>query len=470
MSQLYGEPERQPQDQTVDVARYGRGVVRRLPLVIAAAVAGAVLGYFFLATTSYVATSTVEVQDGYVSMVSDAGADSANMVTEQQVAKSSRVVSRAVERFGVPGVDVDEFLVNGEVTSPADSTTLAFSYTADSSNEAQAAAGSWASAYLLEREEALAEQLDASRAQALERVEAMQKRLTNALDDQPANTPAGTEGIEAESARSQLDGARLTLSTLGAINVDPGRQLGSSEDTVGLSAPLAAVLGGAAGLVLGAVLALLAARADRRVRSARDLAPAVGPDVWVDLVERGDHRALGAVAGRLELLVSRGEARTFLLASLSGPDEDLATSLGQEMRALGLDVTSLPVGAAAERPTDGGGVRLLHGGEPLLYDPRSAIASARADRTVLVVDRSVDDTRDVNDALREVERNRGRVAGVIVRGRPPRASARRERDRRRRQWRKGGRPTHSSSSEAPAEQAKGTTTTGRDAGLAGKRS
>ena len=440
--------------ETGAVRQYGRALRGKVWLVAAFGVAGAVLGSQLLPAATYLSTSAIEVQDGYVDLANPGNTDRTNMVTEQQVAVSSGVIAGVVEALGgeVNESDLDQ---RGLVTSPADSTTLVFSYTAPTADEARDVVTAWSAAYLEQRVTALEAALEAERDEAEQRLDGIEEDLALARETLSAIRP-GTRGAEAAAIRvanltSQLDSARRTYSQLQVLSVDAGRSLGAASDPgggSGLSTALAALLGGLAGLMLGTAVALLLTRMDRRTTGQQAIA---GVDVWAEIGDTGFHTdELRAVAARLGIAHQHHDVGTVMVASLTGTEPDVHEALAESLSEMGVTVRQLdgtkdlfrdPVTTPANAKGSGNRPRpprvlSLVSAPPALRDASTAVLGSQVDQVVLSVDGTMTDRRHVEETVRTITRAGGRVAGILVWGKKTPLW---RRSRRRRAWRRAER-------------------------------
>ena len=229
-------------------------------------------------TPTYEATASVLVSPVATPSGRDTSGLLLSMRDEQQVARSLPVARIVVERFASSATP-DQLLRHVTVEVPGGSRILRITYADRIRSTARTGANAFATAYLAYREDAVATQ-----------VKSLVADLTRQIADLTAKKQAQDAVLapEREATPSERDAA-LTLreaygrqiadlqgqrQALQRISVDPGSVI-QPADLPGrsLRRPLRnAALGLAVGLLLGAALAFVSDRVDRRLRGRDDLA------------------------------------------------------------------------------------------------------------------------------------------------------------------------------------------------------
>jgi capsular polysaccharide biosynthesis protein len=293
-------------DDPVRLSAVGQVVRRRWRVLAVFAVAGALLGAgaSLLFSPGYTTSTSVLLQGQR---------DPDGLETESQVAMSSVVLGRAAAALG--GISVPE-LRSAVVAKVADGNIITISGRADDPDRAQRIANVVAQEYVsfstqlaTDTGEASAQEFQDQRKALRQRIAETNDRITE-LHASAAQGPGGSSvqlDTELEALRTGLAQAVAKLeqadATAGQAKIVI---MGAAERPEGPAAPtpLHFVAGGALlGFVLGVFGHLLAARADRRLRTDPEIAAALGAPVLgeVDVPEEPQEQAGQPVALRTRL-------------------------------------------------------------------------------------------------------------------------------------------------------------------------
>jgi uncharacterized protein involved in exopolysaccharide biosynthesis len=412
----------------VDVGRYLRAIKRWALLIVAAGLVGAAAGAVLLPSKSYTSTAVVQVHDGIVSLANPAGLNQPpNMSTEQQVATGYDTLLLAANA-DTDHPDVSAFQRNGKVTVPLNSTALVFKYTADSPKAAQNGALAWANAYLTQRTSGLQSKLDKqtrvakANSNAIAReVKDLERQLSGLNVDTLAYT---TVQGRLNGKKSELKSAQKSINNLAQADIDAGQLIGNPQRPShpnGISPLVGLLLGGATGLFIGIVLALIAERFSKKIRDGHDLARATNVGVWGVLApdSPGAKLEIEAIGARLALLARRHQVRSLLITGLTTPYPDLAAQLSSAIDRLGVkvkvtdDIERLLTGSE-DNPDEKEHEFLVVDGPPVLVDPRTAVFSSEANVTLVVVRHRSSTVDEVGEAVQRIAAAGGAVTGVVM--------------------------------------------------------
>ncbi len=339
-SELAAASARSASDQEpTSLSDYGTAFVRRWWLVLLGLLVGGALavGYLNVVHKNYTSTAAVQVTDTGVSdstvpVGARVTAPNVDMDTEATIVTSNTVASLAAKSLNT-SLTPTQLTARVKVTVPPNSSVLSISFRAGNALDARAGAQAFADSYLANRA-SIANALVASQLKSLkDQLPGLYKELQD-LTGQVATLPVNSP--ERAYADAQLSLVSAQISTINAaINpllqqrVTPGRLLTPANLPASASSPkrslvlLSGVLGG---LLLGAVLAMVAVRRDRRVYTASEITHRVGLPVLAELsgpVVKGLgqlNAEFGGAAPVRELrdrLVAGGVARSVLVVPLS---------------------------------------------------------------------------------------------------------------------------------------------------------
>lgn len=314
-----------------DLGRYVRILRRHWVTCVLVTVIGISATYGYLSLSPQRVTASTMVNINVITSTpfgsGRANADLVDAQTEEQVARSSSVISEVARELG-GDFTTSEIRAALSVTVLPEATVVRIAYTAGSADTAVQGANAVADAYLHFRGEQARDQLDSIAAQYADRRQEIVGELAS-VNRQLAKAPPGS-GAEAraESARqalqSDLDSLVSQANTLQAVDTNGGTVLTTAEDAALEVAPrrnLVMVTGLLASVIVGIVVAFLAQVLDRRVRDAYDVAGAGGGLVLTRLrTRRGTAGDAGEDADAIWSLRER------LLASLPADDPVLSVA------------------------------------------------------------------------------------------------------------------------------------------------
>ncbi|MEU6444736.1 lipopolysaccharide biosynthesis protein [Streptomyces sp. NPDC047046] len=263
-------------------------------------IGGAYLG--ITSADSYAANSDIVVRTPTTNPFDSSTAPdkSVNMNTERQTALSSNVAQIAAKKLK-DGTSARTLKKGLQVTTPPQSLTLRFTYTADSPEAAARGANALADAYLTASEKKWSDLRDSMVARLKKQIDPLgkqQNELAQQLDAMTKGTSAydaqQTANVNLKSRISTLQNQRDTLMGLdmaaGSVTQEATPPTGS--DGLGLVISLA--LGGAFGIAFGLLAAWVRLVFDPSPRSTGDVARAVHAPVLGSL-PRGAAKSLLAV-------------------------------------------------------------------------------------------------------------------------------------------------------------------------------
>ncbi|MER6995601.1 hypothetical protein [Streptomyces sp. NPDC000410] len=215
-----------------------------------------------------------------------------SMATERQVALSATVAARAARALGEPTAAAR--LHSGlKVINPPDTQVLRFEYVSTDPYRAAGASNAFVEAYLADRKD---------------RIDAMVRRMTTALDEQVATLAkqgAAQKGAARAGTQNQIDTLQKRILDLKARDTTGGDIVRKGAPPAHPSGPgpeVIAGLGLLGGLTLGIVLAWLLAVLEPRVRSISDAQASLGAPVLGILPgapENGELLQVGRSSGPL---------------------------------------------------------------------------------------------------------------------------------------------------------------------------
>ncbi len=335
----------------VSVSEYTSALRRYFPVILGAALVGAVLGFVLtqLQPGTYDTEARVEVRP-LLAAGDDPNLDitrQVNTTNERLIASSQRVTERglallqAASELGTNDLDNPEVdtlasevqidldtVLEAEkliaVSVPSDSQILVFSVSAANPERAQDLANASAHAYLDFREESGLLSTQQSRAQLLAREAALISELDELSEDVAA---AGEDasllrslGYREVSKTQELQGIGAKLANLNAISIDPGVILDNAdlpESLSGIALPIGLVGGGLVGLLAGLGAAFLLDRRDDRFRDASMELSTMGVGVLGEVPVGAGLFRRGGEAGIAEVNSQRGEAYRRVQGSLT---------------------------------------------------------------------------------------------------------------------------------------------------------
>ncbi len=270
---------------------------RRWKAVLVGVLLGLLAGQLFtvLSTPRYSSTTAVLVLPTRTTTAGAVGGapSDVNMNTESELVRSAQVVRGAAASLG-GGATLQQVLERLDVTVPPNSQVLSISYVDRTAQAAQLGARAVAQAYLSSRQadvQADVERLSGTLRRDLEFAEEQLRLATDQAASLPANSP---DRVYAEAQRdilgSQITNLNGRLTTLTASTDRAGVIITDAVLPSRASFPVPALdlaAGLVLGLLLGAVLALLADRLDHRLRRGSDVERRVGLPVLADLVAAG---------------------------------------------------------------------------------------------------------------------------------------------------------------------------------------
>lgn len=335
----------------VSVSEYTSALRKYLPVILATALIGAVLGAFVtqLQPGTYDAEARVEVRP-LLAAGDDPNLDinrQVNTTNEQLIASSQRVTERglallqAADDLGTTNLDdpeveaqATETVVNPDdveqaeelitVSVPNDSQILVFSVSAGQAERARDLADASAHAYLDFRLESGLISTEESRSQLLAREAALISELdalsveVAAADEDPALLRS--LGYREVSKTQELQGIGAKLANLNAISIDPGVILDNAElpDALsGIPLPIGLVGGGLVGLLGGVAFAFMLDRRDDRFRDTSRELSSMGVGVLGEVPVGSGLFRRGGENGIAEVNTERGEAYRRLQGSLT---------------------------------------------------------------------------------------------------------------------------------------------------------
>jgi polysaccharide biosynthesis transport protein len=262
---------------------------RRWRVIVLVTLLGVLASGIYIQTKSAQYTSHAEVQVRQVTSNQFAGnqtpiANSVSMPTEQRIATSATVADVAAAKLGT-GATGQQALSHLDVTVPATTQILDFSYSAAGPKAAQTGAQAFAAAYLANREATNVAAIDALRKELntqLAQLTAQKARLSQQL----LSTTDTSLRQSLESRLSSIDAviASTSESLTSLATIDPtGATLTQSAtlptSVSGASHALLLAGGLLVGLLLGIIAAYVIDAAEDHIRGPQDLAALTGAPV-----------------------------------------------------------------------------------------------------------------------------------------------------------------------------------------------
>ena len=277
MTQAGGAPE---PDASVGLGHYPRLLKRRLWVVILGALLGLGVAVAYLVVNDRTVTATNSININVITSepftTTRAPAELIDAETEIQTVTSSAVLNQAAAELG--DASPSEVRADTEAKLLPDATIMRISYSADSTEEAEAGADAVAEAYLDFRGQEATDRVDAIVDRLQERRDDLRQDLVRINAIISATGPNSRRALQAESDRQLINIELDTLSTeiSGFLGLDTtgGRVLTTAEEnptTVAPSRALVLAVGLLTGTLLGVALAFLLAALDRRVRDEHDV-------------------------------------------------------------------------------------------------------------------------------------------------------------------------------------------------------
>ncbi len=328
-----------PDQGPTSLSDYGSALLRRWWLVVLGVLVGGALaaGYLNVVHKTYTSTAAVQVTDTGVSdssLPASSRNNTANvdMDTEAQIVTSNTVASLAVKGLNT-SLTPSQLAAKVKVTVPPNSAVLSITFKAGNALDAKAGAQVFADSYLSNRASIANGLVQAELKTLTDQLPALNKQLadlTGQIATLPVNSPQRALADAQQSIVSQqINNINSSISPLLQERVTAGRLLSPANLPTAASSPnrsLVLLSGLLGGLFLGAVLALVAVRRDRRVHNSAEISHRVGLPVLAELSgpvvkSLGQLNAeFGGAAPVRELrdrLVAGGVARSVLVVPLS---------------------------------------------------------------------------------------------------------------------------------------------------------
>lgn len=366
----------------VDLADYGARLRRRWWAVVGGMVLGLLAGWGFMAiqTPQYVSTTSVLVlptPDGAAITVAGRTNREINLDTEAQLVQSAQVATTVQDLLGsqpTPAV----LRSNVAVTVPPNSQVLTIEFTATTPEGAQAGAAAYAQAYLDQRRDVAEADIAGSVEVLTAQLAALREQLNEASVsaaglDQGSSDRALVE-VQRNILVSQISDVSNRLSPLQATTVAAGRVITEATLPSDPSSPVLALNLGAglmAGLLLGLAVAMVADRADHRIRRIGDISRHSHLPILADIrlspsaamVIGGEHAATFDLL-RNSVIGSNPSLRVLQVAGLGGDTatEVTAVQLARSLARASHEVTLViadPASSLAERTRSSGATGLV---------------------------------------------------------------------------------------------------------------
>ncbi|MGA9103481.1 Wzz/FepE/Etk N-terminal domain-containing protein [Aeromicrobium sp.] len=204
----------------------------------------------FVIPVQYTATASVSVKPLTADPLSTStdSTRAVNMATEEQMARSRRVATAAVDRLGADStLDVQTVIDGTTVETPQDSLVLNIVHSAPTARQAAAVANAVAESYLEVRRTDATQQLELLQSRTQEQIDRLKPLKANP-DTEATDPGRRLQGVQADSLGSMI-------AELARIDVTPGRFVSRAVAPTHPSTPGAAPLG-IAGLFLGLIVAV----------------------------------------------------------------------------------------------------------------------------------------------------------------------------------------------------------------------
>jgi polysaccharide biosynthesis transport protein len=318
---------------------YGTALMRRWWLVVIGLLIGgaAAAGYLSVVHKTYTSTAAVQVTDTGVSdsslpIASRNSTANVDMDTEAQIVTSNTVASLAAKGLNT-NLTPSQLAAKVKVTVPPNSAVLSIAFQASNALDARSGAQVFANSYLANRA-SIAQGLVASELKSLQdQLPPLNKQLqdlTGQVATLPSNSPQRAYAVAQQDVVSaQINTINAAINPLLQQRITAGRLLSPANLPTSASSPnrsLVLISGLLGGLLLGAVLALVAVRRDRRIHHTSEISHRLGLPVLAELTgpvvkSLGQLNAeFGGAAPVRELrdrLVAGGVARSVLVVPLS---------------------------------------------------------------------------------------------------------------------------------------------------------
>jgi uncharacterized protein involved in exopolysaccharide biosynthesis/Mrp family chromosome partitioning ATPase len=268
----------------MQLADYTGVLRRRWWLVVAVAVIGTLggIGYFKTAPKAYTATASVYVtaSSGNANQVTGGRTTgTVNLDTEAQIVQSATVAQAAAKLMHVPA-NLPQLVKQVGVTVPANSQVLSIACQGSSAAAAADCAQSFAEAFLDYSSSSSTASLKSQISALQSNINTLQSdsaRLTVEISNLPHNSAQrASDDEQLSSCRTEIRSLNGQVATLTAELADPsgGSIISNATPPASPSSPKPLLIipsGGLAGLLAGLVLAWIADRRDRRIRTPRDV-------------------------------------------------------------------------------------------------------------------------------------------------------------------------------------------------------
>lgn len=345
--------------RSLQVSDYGALIRRQWWLITLLTAVGVLAAVWYTSTQPKVYTSTTQV------LVTPTGAEDEavsangrtrteiNLDTEAQLLQSTAVVALAADLLG-GNASMDDLVDQLRISVPPNTEVLAIAFDADTAAGAQDGAAAFAMAYLANRAQAAADQIEARegsrRAQVSALTESLQE-VTAALGALPPESSDRAVALaQIESLSAQIAILTAAANALDSTTITPGRTITEATLPAGPSSPVpfVNVAGGAMlGLLLGCGLALLRHRSSQRLDDAGEVARLTGLPVLVSiprcsgvwLADATSAAGRGYVRLR-NVLTARAapDARIILVAGVDADGSEVADNLAATLARTGAEV------------------------------------------------------------------------------------------------------------------------------------
>jgi capsular polysaccharide biosynthesis protein len=290
---------------------------RRRRIVIAGALIGLVLGalYTFSRPSGYTSSASVEIQQVTTDPFSGDIERGISAETEQNVMASTVVAERASEILG-RDTDPDDLLKRLTVENPVDTLVLTNTFRASTPERARQGAQAFADAYLEYRQGQYEGQKERYLATINAELESLGANLTVAQQQVAAAAPNSQAFFAAQGQvdqlRTRIIDTEASRSTIQAVDTNAGEVIKPARlptGTSGLPRMLTVLAFAVLGTVGGLVAALVRQRTDAYLRTREDFVEAFGRPPLAE-VGRGEAR-LGHRRSSLELARGTPDASAF---------------------------------------------------------------------------------------------------------------------------------------------------------------
>jgi hypothetical protein len=275
------EPTTQP---VLTSAYYLSVIRRRRRIVIVCALVGLLLGLVYTVTrpTGYTSSASVEIQQVTTDPFSADIERGISAETEQNVMASTVVAERASELLG-RDTDADDLLKRLTVENPIDTLVLTNTFRASTPERARQGAQAFADAYLAYREAQYESQKERYLAGLNAELESLGASLTAAQQAVAAATPNSQAFFAAQGqvdqVRTRIIDTEAKRSTIQAVDTSAGEVIKPARlpsGTSGLPRALLVIAFTALGTMAGLLLALVRQRTDPFLRTREDFVEVFG--------------------------------------------------------------------------------------------------------------------------------------------------------------------------------------------------